>query len=510
MNNLNLKKQIPKNLLVNIFSFFSTVVIGLWLTPYLLKSLGIVAYGLIPLAMFLSQYVSVILNAINMSIGRFLLISLQKEEYNEANEIFNTSLVIISFFILIQLLIMATILFDISYFFKIPNNLIEDSIWLFGLTFIGFSISLFRGVFGTAIFTYNRLDILRTIDIVQNLVRVVTIVSLFIYDEPSLKYIGIANLLASLSAIAPTLYYFKIFTPQLKINILLFSKKHVVKLSKMSTWILVNQVGVLLLGSIDLYLVNRWMGSQATGEYAIVLQFTSIFKTFSIVLSSIFIPISMIYYANNETNKLAKFTILASKTMIIGLIIPLVGLVVFSEDILFLWLDKDYTYLSELISYSMLFFIFSMPIIPLFNVTVAYNKVKFPAIIVIFLGLLNIISIYILTNKTNFGLWSIVSTKLVFEIIFSLVMINYVSSILKVHLVKFLNILFISISLFISIFIILYGVKYFVRIDSIFDLFYIMLLIQLILIPTIALLILSKEEKILLANKFLILKKLGW
>ena len=510
MNNLNLKKQIPKNLLVNIFSFFSTVVIGLWLTPYLLKSLGIVAYGLIPLAMFLSQYVSVVLNSINVSIGRFLLISLQKEDYKEANKIFNTSLVIVAFFIFIQLLIMATILFDISYFFKIPNNLIEDAVWLFGLTFIGFSISLFRGVFSTSIFTYNRLDILRTIDIVQNLVRVVTIVTLFIYDEPSLKYIGIANLLASLSIIAPILYYFKVFTPQLKINIFLFSKKHVLKLSKMSIWILISQIGVLLLGNVDLYLVNRWIGSQATGEYAIVLQFTSIFKTFSILLSSIFIPISMIYYANNEIKKLARFTILASKAMMIGLMVALVGLIVFSKEILFLWLHKDYIYLSELISFSMLFFVFTIPIIPLFNVTVSYNKVKLPAIIVICLGVLNIISIYLLSFNTNLGLWSIVSIKLLLEVIFSLVMIKYVSSILNEPLIKFLNMIFISVGLFISIFIILLGVKYFIRIDSIFDLFYIMLLLQLILIPTIALLILSKEEKILLANNFLILKKLGW
>ena len=510
MNNLNFKKQVPKNLFVNIFSFFSTVVIGLWLTPYLLKSLGIVAYGLIPLAMFLSQYVSVVLNAINMSIGRFLLISLQKEEYTESNEIFNTSLVIVTFFVFIQLLIMATILFDISYFFEIPNNLVEDAVWLFGLTFIGFSISLFRGVFGTSIYSYNRLDILRTIDIVQNLVRVVTIVSLFIYDEPSLKYIGIANLLASLSAIVPTLYYFKIFTPQLKINISYFSKNRVFELSKMSTWILISQIGVLLLGNVDLYLVNRWIGSQATGEYAIVLQFTSIFKTFSILLSSIFIPISMIYYANNEIKKLARFTILASKSMMIGLMVALVGLIVFSKEILLLWLHKDYIYLSELISFSMLFFVFTIPIIPLFNVTVSYNKVKFPAIIVICLGVLNIISIYLLSFNTSLGLWSIVSIKLLLEIIFSLVMVKYVSSILNEPLIKFLNMLFISVGLFISIFIILLSVKYFIVINSILDLFYIMLLLQLILIPTIALLILSKEEKILLANKFLILKKLGW
>ncbi len=91
MQNLNLSKQLPLNFIINIFSFALTLLIGLWLTPYLLKSLGIIAYGLIPLAMFFSQYISVILNAINISINRFLIISLQKNQDEEANQIFNTS-----------------------------------------------------------------------------------------------------------------------------------------------------------------------------------------------------------------------------------------------------------------------------------------------------------------------------------------------------------------------------------------------------------------------------------
>ena len=78
--------QVPKNLFVNILSFVSSILIGLWLTPYMIGHLGLAAYGLIPLAMFFSQYIGVILNAINMSINRFLLITLQKKEDREEED----------------------------------------------------------------------------------------------------------------------------------------------------------------------------------------------------------------------------------------------------------------------------------------------------------------------------------------------------------------------------------------------------------------------------------------
>lgn len=495
MKNQNFRKQVPKNLAVNIFSFASTVLIGLWLTPYLLKHLGIVAYGLIPLAMFFSQYIGVILNSINMSINRFLLIHLQKEEEREANEIFNTSLVIISVFVLLQALVMAVVVFDITFFFEIPDDLVTDAMWLFGLTFMGFSISLFRSVFGTSLFAYNRLDILRIIGVVQNVVRVLTIIILFFYDEPSLKYIGVANLLAALSAFIPTLYYFKVYTPQLKMNLSLFSKKRVSELSKMSTWILINQVGVLLLGNIDLYMVNVLIGGKATGEYAIIVQVTSIFKTFLALFATILTPVIMIYYANDEFEKLKYFLLLSTKTMIITLILPLALIIGLSESIISLWLGQQYSYMHEIISISMMFFIFTISVTTLFNITLSYNKVKVPALLTLFLGFISIVSIYFLISQTDLGLWSVIIVKLVIEIVFAIFMIFYVSNILSISSWKLLNNLGFSILYFIVVISIILLAKTFFVLDSWLALGLLSMALCVVIYPAAIFALLSKEER---------------
>jgi len=504
----NFSKQIPKNLFINIASFVTTVVIGIWLTPYLLKHLGIVAYGFIPLAMFLSQYVSIILNAINMSINRFLLISLQKKQDKDANEVFNTALVIIFVFIVLQALIMAVILFDITQFFTIPKELVVDATWLFGLTFIGFSISLFRSIFATSMFTYNRLDILRMIDIIQNLVRVLSIVFLFSYDEASLKYVGISNLIAALSALVPTLYYYKKFTPQLSINLRFFSRDRVFELSQMSIWVLINQVGVLLLGNIDLYLVNKWLGIQATGEYAIVLQFTSIFRTFLTLLAGILTPVTMIYYANCDFDKLKQFTVISSKVMVISLILPLSILIGFNEEILGFWLGMQYIYLHTLISYSLLFFVVAIPVIPLFNVTMAYNKVKLPALLSVSFGLFNIVAIYFLVTCTTLQLWGIVSMKLVFEIVFSSFILIYVSKILMMSWYKLFGVYMLSFTSFLFIYICIFSIKYFIEIDTLIQLLFSMIVLAIIIFPMMLIFIFTSEEKTILTNKYPIFKKL--
>ena len=500
-------KQIPKNLAINLLSFISTAVVGIWLTPYLLKHLGLVAYGLVPLAMFLSQYVSVIVNAIHMSINRFLLIALQKKQDKEANEILNTALVILCVFIVVQAMIMGVILVDITQFFTIPKVLITDATWLFGLTFVGFSVSLLRSVFGTSMFAYNRLDILRMIDIVQNVVRVVSIVLLFLYDSPSLKYVGMANVLAALSAFVPTLYYFKRFTPQLQIKRHFFSIPRVGVLSKMSLWILINQVGVLLLNNIDLYLVNRWIDIQATGEYAVVLQFTTIFRTFLTLFAGVLVPVSMIYYSNGEYAKLKQFTVISSKIMVVALVLPLSMLIGFSEEIVTFWLGREYIYLHKLISYGLLFFVVAVPVVPLFNITMAYNKVKLPALIAVGFGLLHVSAIYLFLTYTTLQLWGIISMKLIFEILFSGFILIYVSKILVMSWRTLFGVMIFSILSFLLIILSIEGIKYYIEIETLTQLLWAMMALAMVLFPVMFMLLFSVEEKSLLADKYPIVKK---
>jgi len=459
MKGLEFHKQVPKNLLLNILSFISTIVIGIWLTPYLLKHLGIIAYGFIPLAMFFSQYISVIINSINTSINRFLVLSLQKEDYLEANKIFTTSFIILCFFIFLQVIFMIIVLFDINLFFKIPKYLLDDVVWLFGLTFVGFSISLLRGIFGTSLFAYNRLDILRVIDIIQNITRILIIVILFFFETPSLKYIGIANLLASLIAIIPTLYYFRKYTPQIEIKLFYFEKSKVKELFEMSQWVLINQVGVLLIGNIDLYMVNFLLGTKEMGEYAIILQVIILFKTLSTLLLGVISPIVIYYYANKSYEKLKTIILLSSKLITIVMMTLVLFVIFFSQILLKFWLGDMFVYLYPLLSFSLLFLIFSIPAISLFQINVVYNRVKLPAILTLILGILNIIGVYILLSYTQMGLWGVVIAKLVYEFIFNVIFMPlYGASILKISKWYFfdififliLSLAFLSLSLFLG------------------------------------------------------------
>ena len=65
--------------------------IGIWLVPYLVRHLGTAAYGLIPIAGMLTEYVSLISQSISSAVNRFLTIALQQDDVKEANRVFSTA-----------------------------------------------------------------------------------------------------------------------------------------------------------------------------------------------------------------------------------------------------------------------------------------------------------------------------------------------------------------------------------------------------------------------------------
>lgn len=63
--------QLPRNLAANIAYFLVNIVIGILLVPYFIDTLGVAAYGLIPLATSITGYVAIVVQSLNTAVTRF-------------------------------------------------------------------------------------------------------------------------------------------------------------------------------------------------------------------------------------------------------------------------------------------------------------------------------------------------------------------------------------------------------------------------------------------------------
>ena len=93
------------------------------MVPYLVHYLGRAAYGLVPIAGALTQYVVLISHSISSAVTRFLTIALQRNDHEDANRIFNTAFFSFLAIGLIQIPIFAFLIWNANTIFLIPQEL---------------------------------------------------------------------------------------------------------------------------------------------------------------------------------------------------------------------------------------------------------------------------------------------------------------------------------------------------------------------------------------------------
>src|SRR5664280_1814435 len=125
------KSPFVANITANLLSFAVAILIGLWFTPYLIRHLGVAAYGLIPLAMTITSYLGLATITLNGAVGRFLTIAIEREDTKEANRIFNTAL--LGNILVVCVLFVPALLASshVSAFFNVPAGCERPFAWLF-------------------------------------------------------------------------------------------------------------------------------------------------------------------------------------------------------------------------------------------------------------------------------------------------------------------------------------------------------------------------------------------
>jgi membrane protein EpsK len=481
---------------MNIANFLIRLIVGLWLIPYLITHIGKAAYGLVPLAMIFTEYIHIITGSINSSITRFLAIDIQKNDFENANRTFNTAFFAILGLVLIKIPILSYIVFDLGSLINVPIELITDAYYLFALTFLGYLISLFSSIFSTSLYANNRLDLIRFIEITRLLVRAAAIVGLFILVTPSLKFVGYANLISAFVGIGITLIYWSKYTSFFRIKISYFDKQIFKKITKMGSWMIVDQIGFLLVLKVDLFVVNRFIGPEAGGEYAAVQQWTKLLRSVAAVLSGVTGPMILISFAKSKIKDIIRFSKLGVKYMAIGIGI-ITGIISgFASQLLDIWLGNDFKDFSNLLIVMVCTLVINLGVVPLFKINQALNKVKIPGIVMIFTGLINVFMAILFVKAFDLGMMGVaLAGAIVLTLKNGIYTPWYAARILNINIFTFYRPLIGGIILYFISYFICFGFEAFIVIDTWFKLIGLSGISFLISILIAWFLIISPDEK---------------
>ncbi|AKB30493.1 hypothetical protein MSSIT_3774 [Methanosarcina siciliae T4/M] len=407
VNEDNISKQFGKNVMMNALSFIIGILIGLLLVPYFIEKLGVAAYGIIPIATSVSTYIGIFTQTTNASVSRYLTLDLQKKDFKKANITFNTSL----FGIIAIVLTLTPLIFILSYFspkyINVPSNQETDVVILFFSVLGSFIIGTVGGLLQVSPFAYNRIDIIKGINIISTLTQVVLVVIFFILFTPSLMYVGLSYLISSIISFLISIYIFRSVSPSLKISSSYFDKRKLKEMFSTTGWMMINHIGGLLFLQTDIILVNILFGATSSGEYAVVLKWSTLIRTMTTLLTGILTPIYFTYFAKKQLKKIIATSSASIKLIGLSLALPIGCICGFSSNLLSLWVGEQFIKLAPLMWISLTHLIINLPVYSLSSINICFNKVRIPGIITILTGLGSILLSITLSHYTNLGYYSV-------------------------------------------------------------------------------------------------------
>jgi membrane protein EpsK len=394
-------------LFLQVLSFVVQIGIGIWLVPYLVGHLGRAAYGLIFIAGMMTQYVGLISYNISSSVNRFLTIALQRDDAADANRTFNTAFFSYLAIAILQIPVFGLVIYYANAIFTIPQELYRDAILLLICSATSFLINLMASVFGVPIYANNRLDIYRTIDIGRQVFRVVGVVALFLTFGPALRYVGYVDLMISAASCLTTAVIGNRLAPILKLNFHSYDWGKVRQLTGMGVWLLVNHLGALLFLRVDIWVCNRFVSPEAAGDYAAVLQWSNLIRLTVTVLGGVIAPMIVIYYARSEIERLIQLSKLSVRIFSLVLAIPISVLCVFSPALLSIWLGDSFARLWPLMVIMLCHLGINVGVTPLFNIQIAVNRVRWPGIVTLIMGIANLVLAIFLARYIGWGIYGV-------------------------------------------------------------------------------------------------------
>ncbi len=362
---------------------------------------------MIALAGFLTQYVGFIAGCIGSSIGRFLNIALNENDWEQANEIFSTAIVGILVLIVLQIPFFVWGIWKLDWLIGFPSEIGADFRILVGCKVVVFLASILMGVVYTPIQAANRLDIGLTVSILGQLVRLLLLVALILWIGPKLWIIGVVDVLMFCAGTGAMYRFYRRLARNLA-----FKRKHITRrwirpVMNMAGWSIVAGLGQILFQKTDVLIINRFVDFRLAGICAALLIWPNFVQQIAKNISSLLMPVVMIDYSHKRFQRIRDLVLLTSQLFCLMSLFACGGVMVLGDWLLDLWVGADYRQYQWVLVLMLLHFPLTLAREAIWLVFPAFNQMKPLGISNLVSGVLNIV-LSLLFVFMGFGLAGVI------------------------------------------------------------------------------------------------------
>ncbi len=428
--------QLKKGAILSYTTIFLTNIIGLLLTPFIIRSLGQSEYGLYILLGSFVGYISLLDFGLSNTIVRFVAKYRANNDKNGEKNFLATVLIIYAVISCFVFLIGTVGYYNLDTIFDkslTPEELDKAKILMILFVF-NMTISLPGGTFAGICSGYEQFVFPRAVNIVRYIIRSALVVIVLIYGGDSISIVIVDTSLNVLIILVNMFFVFKIM--KVKIKLLNFNKKLIKKIFSYSVWIFVfAMIGELFWKSGQM-IMGIAISTEAVAIFAVGITLSGYFGAFAGAINSVFLPRATFMVENNSNRiELTDFFIKLGRILTFLLMYVWAGFILFGKNFIELWVGDEY-YDSYLITV-IIMTAYILPLVQNFanSLIEATGRFKYKAkvyFITISLGIIvgSLLSPY-------YGYWAITWSYSIFWVISQIIMNIYFDNTLNLDIIFF-------------------------------------------------------------------------
>lgn len=431
-----LSKEIKGGALLSYATIFATNIVGIVLTPYIIRSLGASEYGLYTMIGALIGYLTILDFGINNSIIRFVAkYRAEKDKKGEEN------FLAVSFIIYAGISLTIIGLGSLGYIYL--EELFGDTLTLEQLgkakimvviLIFNIAITIPGGAFNAICTAYEVFTLPKAVRLIKYILRSLLVVAVLFYGGDSISLV-IVDTVMNLILIA-TMAYIALYKLNVKIRLYTFEKSLTISIFQYSVWVFVLALVNTLRWQFGQLVLGLNYETTIVAIYAVGIMLGSYYGAFSSAISTLFLPKAMQMTVKSESPEaLTQTFVKISRITTYILFFILGGFILVGRQFVWLWVGDTY---SEAYLYAVLIMIgLTFTLSQSFgnDLLQARNKHRFRGIVILTATLLGVgLGWYL---SLSYGAIGLISSIVGFIFLERIIMWWYMNKELKINMLYY-------------------------------------------------------------------------
>jgi O-antigen/teichoic acid export membrane protein len=488
--------QLKKGAALSYINIFLTNVIGLFLTPFIIKHLGNSEYGLYILIGGVIAYISVLDLGLNNTIIRYVS-KYRAENDKIGEEKFLTTIMFIYSIISVAVTVIGFIVYynlDSIFSKSLTVDELEKAKIMFLILIFNLAITLPGGSFTAICNAYEKFVFPRLLSVIKYLSRTLLILVLLYKGGDAITLVWIDTIL-NISIILISVFYV-LKKLKVKFSYSIIMNKHLVKeIFSYSLWIFLYAIVMQMQWNAGQTVLGINVDTVTVAIFGVGVMLGTYYGAFAGVVNTLLLPrATKLSVSNDNAETYTSEMIKVGRINMCILFAILAAFYLFGQEFIHFWIGDSYQQ-SWLIAL-LIMLAMTLPLIQSFGTSIleAKKKNRFKSLLSISTLSIGIICGYILS--VDYGMYGMIYPLVIAIFINSIVMLWYFKKVFQFKIGLFLKNVFLKASLNLAIVVIV--CKYFMQIVVIKNWFYLLLFMTCFIflyIITVHIFVLNKEEK---------------